>query len=552
MDYTSSDAYIVDVASGRRRHQDTAPLATLVSADDMNRIMWSLMEFVKDAGLSGLSFDALTPATYRVLRTAMDAHYAMRWNIKKFGITSTGNQIVKYQQAVNELSAIGGGIVSVPGGVNSVLDGILNVPDNVVLEYEGGLPGHINPVSMLARAGKLHMTEGSKIIINNGAGLRNFILIKDGMNFAQSSVEATGWTGTAVELKNATSDHLVEGCAILGFNTAISTAAAATNVSRTRLHRLQIDCTNGVFLEKAFDIPYLNQLHCWPFLSIGAALETNGAHLLRSGVAYKFGEVNDWLDASSLFNYGYQLGFHLAGADNVTLMACKSDYVPDIPAASNTSIGCLIDGDCSEPTLIAFQTAARKNGIHHNSTATNSDLTVLGGNSWEIDSNHLLLERGRALVQGFKMRSSGVAGTGIRVESTYDKATLLGNHFKNLAVGISQASNATKVYKAMNAFDGVATRHVNPYKPTITAVDPLILDGESHFFEVIGNTAFGTIGHPEDYAGKTVVLKFLGTPQLTDGGVNTKLNGNFNPNADDTITLLSDGTSWFEQARSAN
>jgi hypothetical protein len=46
-------------------------------------------------------------------------------------------------------------------------------------------------------------------------------------------------------------------------------------------------------------------------------------------------------------------------------------------------------------------------------------------------------------------------------------------------------------------------------------------------------------------------LIFDGTPTVTDGG-NLKLNGNFSATADSTLTLIYDGSNWYETARSAN
>lgn len=71
MDYTRSDANITHAATGQRMHQQTAPVPTAVGSDDMNMVIWSLMEIVKDAGLSGLQFDAGNPSTYRVLVDAV-------------------------------------------------------------------------------------------------------------------------------------------------------------------------------------------------------------------------------------------------------------------------------------------------------------------------------------------------------------------------------------------------------------------------------------------------------------------------------------------------
>jgi hypothetical protein len=52
-------------------------------------------------------------------------------------------------------------------------------------------------------------------------------------------------------------------------------------------------------------------------------------------------------------------------------------------------------------------------------------------------------------------------------------------------------------------------------------------------------------------AGQVVTLIFAGILTFTDGS-NLKLAGNLVTTADDTITLVCDGTNWFEAARSVN
>jgi hypothetical protein len=52
-------------------------------------------------------------------------------------------------------------------------------------------------------------------------------------------------------------------------------------------------------------------------------------------------------------------------------------------------------------------------------------------------------------------------------------------------------------------------------------------------------------------AGQKVTYIFASTPTFTDGS-NLKLAGNLVATADDTITLVCDGTSWFEIGRSVN
>lgn len=78
MNYTLSDSYVTDSGTGNRMHQSDQPVPTMVSPQDMNMVLWSLMEVVKQAGLSGAEFDKDDPDSYRVLLTALNTNFAAR------------------------------------------------------------------------------------------------------------------------------------------------------------------------------------------------------------------------------------------------------------------------------------------------------------------------------------------------------------------------------------------------------------------------------------------------------------------------------------------
>ncbi len=71
-------------------------------------------------------------------------------------------------------------------------------------------------------------------------------------------------------------------------------------------------------------------------------------------------------------------------------------------------------------------------------------------------------------------------------------------------------------------------------------------------FHVTGTTNItnGITVNPWDF-GRQITLIFDSTPTVTDTGT-SKLNGNFVATADDTLTLVCDGSNWFEVARSVN
>lgn len=80
---------------------------------------------------------------------------------------------------------------------------------------------------------------------------------------------------------------------------------------------------------------------------------------------------------------------------------------------------------------------------------------------------------------------------------------------------------------------------------------PRIISANTLMCVVSGTTAITGLTADEALRGVLIILRFEGVLTFTDGN-NLKLNGNFATSADDTITLIHDGTNFYEVARSAN
>jgi len=102
-----------------------------------------------------------------------------------------------------------------------------------------------------------------------------------------------------------------------------------------------------------------------------------------------------------------------------------------------------------------------------------------------------------------------------------------------------------------NAFigtGGAATN--NPDIDDVASATAVTIRTYQDTFRITGTTNITSIltaGH----AGHKVTLIFSGILTFTDGS-NLKLAGNFTTSADDTITLICDGSNWYEISRSAN
>jgi Pectate lyase superfamily protein len=473
-------------------------------------------------------------------------------SVADFG--AVGNGVADDSAAINAaLTSIGtrGGCVVIPNGFRCRASSTIVVPINCLLTTTKAPIGIIDPPAFDSMGGAILLDAGAQIQLTNASQLRGILIQRYGMLWGRSSAQVTAeFINTAVVINDLSSDAVIEDCTILGFATAIRSAPSVTNVSRVRIRRCNIDCLNGVLIENSYDVCYLQEIHCWPFCSVNAPAEVNGAQLKRSGTGIQLLGVNDWTKVTDCFTYGYATGMRANNADSVTFLSCGNDHPT---GAADSSIGFLVDGDSFEVRIELAQCAAKTNGIYINTTATDGKVTVSNPNVWESKTNAIVCERGMVLITNPVLRNTGGVGVGIATLSTVTEVRVAGSgSVKGFLYGLSNASSTTRLFHTGLDFTGTTTLVLNPFKAVLASADPLPLDGESQFFEVTGTTSFGTVNNAEAYAGKAVVLKFTGALTVNDGGASLKLNGSYTTTADDTLTLVSDGTAWYETARSVN
>jgi hypothetical protein len=84
-----------------------------------------------------------------------------------------------------------------------------------------------------------------------------------------------------------------------------------------------------------------------------------------------------------------------------------------------------------------------------------------------------------------------------------------------------------------------------------TTALPFPTSAKLEVIQITGNTGCTSMTDPAAWPGKTVELLFTGTPTWTKGG-NLHLNSNITATVGTTLTVVSDGTNWYEIGRSIN
>lgn len=489
---------------------------------------------------------ALTKVTYSMINGA-DV------NILDFGAVGDGvtDDTAAIQAALDSLGVAGGTVV-IPDGTTPLIDSNLNIPDNCALVGAKAIRGRtVGTPNMNLWKPRIILNRAATITLNNSSEISKIAIFAKNLQFSSTYAVVAAWTGTAITLADNKSDQLVEDCMILGFDTAISTVYGITRIDRPRIHRCFIDCLNGVFLENAMDVAYVSEIHGVPWVTYYSQPEPNEIHLTRPGnfICLK-GGINDWAKVTNCFNYGWNVGYRVIGADAVTLLGCGADGPPGF---ANGSQGILIESHAIDTRIIGCQVAAKETGIYIRTIDTYNQVYIADTNVWASYSYGIRIVNGDVNVCGCGIRNTGGTATGVYFENTGTKLRLNNCKIQGFSIGIKTDSVGAVVFNTDCDFTGTTTPINNPHTKTILSADPLMLDGNNTFFIVNGMTNFGVLSNPKQYVGRLVTLKF-DEPLFVGVTGNIKLAGGvaFNVSANDTLTLASDGTNWYEVARSVN
>jgi len=304
---------------------------------------------------------------------------------------------------------------------------------------------------------------------------------------------------------------------------------------------------------------------------------TSGLYLFGQSVNNHFNTCEFYGDATSpaANTYAVKLAYNSdEGSSNepegntfgsCLIYAAESTIVMDAAPWSFFE-NCVIDG-------------ATKYGVHVSGGM--SGLSLVGNYiniSGNEDGSGVLADNSSGLAVGGKIignyfiaSNTGNTTQGIKLGTLNSLVSIVGNHFRNFTesdielsgtyctvtgnthLTDSQTNNNIYIIGANNVVMGNATqsgvkRAANLFDIASAGTITLPNSGGS-YFNITGTTNVTSV--TASWEGREATLKFAGILTFTDGS-NLKLAGNFVTTADDTITLVCDGTNWYEKSRSVN
>ena len=287
-------------------------------------------------------------------------------------VSSFGGDI---QSAIYSLPA-DGGIVEIDQTI--YLSQTIDVPRSVEIFGTTALPGSNSDSGNINSA----QLEQRHILVANGvspafrlhgaSGLNGVFLHKDGVSFGD--LDSSHFADMAVQI--AGEDVYIEGCFITGFHQA----AYGSFVQRSRITNNRIDCVNGIWLERVFDIARVNDNHLWPFVTVSVNTPESA---WREGVAFRFSDGGDWNHLRGNFCFGFATGYLLHNVEHVTAVQCGADSFQ----AHRRGIGFHITGKSKNIALIACQSAGQRIGFYNETEPKDKPDQMIGCSHWGNKSN---------------------------------------------------------------------------------------------------------------------------------------------------------------------
>lgn len=274
---------------------------------------------------------------------------------------------------------------------------------------------------------------------------------------------------------------------------------------------------------------------------------------------------NTWLDpvgpAGSAFSmvggstaaYGYtqMTGCRLAGGNSglsgIRILTTAGFGLQWLQFAGNTisnftSHGILIDANGTPGVETAMQVKISGNSIHSCGNTSGSGITIASTKYFSITDNSVGFNLADAAMTD--PLTATTADYGIAIASTCDYYLVTGNMVMGNTADISDAGGPNKLV-SNNLTTATVTITTVASGPTVDVPET----GDT--FYVSGTTTIDNLSNTAERPGRRVTFIFLASLTVSEGG-NLKLAGPFSATADDTLSLVFDGTNWVETARSVN
>lgn len=500
-------------------------------------------------------------------------------SVKDFGAVGNGvaDDTAAIQAAIASVSAAGRGTVFLPAGIYLVSNTISITASNVFIRGDGMWNTIITRNS----------TAFSDTIRFKGGGTNATLLV--GLGISELTIRSTGLmsSGSHLRLDGVTRFDVHSIYAENGFSNFTFQAATAGRISNT--YSLGTNLYGGSGTGRYY-VKFTNSADSYTKQDCGDVFidnfnwRANTSNQLYNyglwiesadGLWFSNGHIGNTTSANILIDSNNSKPLNLVFFNNVmsdegTLYSCLIQGSTSVDFETIRFTGCefksggnpafcrygvVVAAGCTVDELQFSNCVIQEfgdAGVSLNSTVNGNivfaDCIVKGNGRTFTAPGYSIVSNARAIViiGGSSGRDTNTWGTGL---TSY--GILVGGGATNILInGVDLTGNATGPLSLGPTAAVEINNCILGAIPTVASASTLDVPAGYRYCYLSGTTTINNIqvAQPD----RIVTLIFTNTVTVKDAVGNIKLNGDFAATADDSLTLLWNGTNWIELARSAN
>jgi hypothetical protein len=466
-------------------------------------------------------------------------------SVLQFGAVGDGvtDDTAAIQAAINSLGAAGG-TVDIPSGMKCVVDFSITIQSNVTLKGPFSSTGcqASNVVHFYDQLSSIRLSSSATFNMKGGAGIDGLLIYRKGMTFPVTNGE-TDFAGTAITgIAGVCDDMFVFNSMILGFEYAIYSLA----VQRPRINNVNIDCKNGIYFTDCYDVPYIIEVHCWPFSTVGSGPLTN-AHRSGNGI---FLQRADWPYVSNCFTYGYFRGLFFDDVDDAQVVNFSADGTTQYA----NSQGITVTSNSLRNRFTNCQVSSQHTALYVDTPDSFSYMTSFVNCRFSTSTYRAAwCESGGCTFNSCIFEAYGSAG--IVIDNSINRFIITNNTFNSVNTPIQVLSANSNIQLIDNNFSNFSNSVVGTNLIAATgtiASSVLTIPSDSTFVDVPSGN-FNVVNYAWNQREVTLYFTVAGNVVTTTTGAHAiaRLSGGtFTSQIGSTLTLVGANGSWVEKSRS--
>jgi hypothetical protein len=485
------------------------------------------------------------------------------WN----GVTGTDNTQA-FKDALTAASVNGGSVLVPPSAKGYLIAGhSINIPEGVTLYGNSSGFNGVWDINKIGSTLELTYTGVEPIfLMNNGSEFKNITIVHPLQTPTNPPI---AYPYVIKGVSSNCNDVVIENVFLYNCYQFLDFSIAH---ERLTVRNISGDALKqGILIDNNWDVDLIDKIHFWPFYSSGKTVPQStalGIWRCNNATAITIGKA-DGIQGNNIFCYGYKRGITLGTVvgypygqlNNVSLDICA--YGIEVIGVGGqgmiiSNLACAMSPEAQ--ALYEIPSSFAIVPCHETGLLQMNNIVTWGGHNRFMYVSETFGATAIVRLSDINVNNNAdtelISNLGVGEVTISNLRSILDKKLVASSVGSSPVIFENPIV-ANELYTGsvapIIKRLEYDQLPSVASATTITLPNSAKSFLITGTTTIENIESPYVTAGSEITLIFAESVIVANSGTyNLRLNSQFNATANDTLTLISNGTNWVEKGRSAN